>query len=322
MQTRQKKWKRRLFWAAFPVLAVVGILAALAFNRFYFSNQAFPRLARLQGNHPTNLNLDGTSPVIIGHRGSGLASTRQGLLIGNTANAIHQAVDAGVNWIEIDIRASSDGRLVVFHDETIDLKTTGTGAVSDLDLSQLQAADVLVDPTEKILSLDEVFARFHAPGRKWVLDIKATGIKNLVLSWVAEHLSKENVTLFGTYEVLQEYKDGGYSLGYTAIWKNADNRLRVLFEPSAIIRRCEMMDCDYLVLPVIFANPVLINEARARQIDVWVYGTDNELDLRYLAGSGVTGFIIDRPRHTAKLFRNGEIKLKMGTDDHESDRTR
>jgi glycerophosphoryl diester phosphodiesterase len=314
MRTKKRNLKRRLLWAASLLLVVAGIFAALVFSRFHFSNQAFPGLARLQWGHQGNSDLTGIRTVIIGHRGSGVESTKHKFLVGNTTNAIKQAVDAGVDWIEIDIRLSHDGHLVVFHDETIDLKTTGEGAVSELSLDQLQDVEVLVDPTEGILSLDEVFAKFHTHDRKWVLDIKVNGIKDQVLSWVNERLSKEQVILFGTYDVLQQYKDSGYSLGCTAIWKNFGNRMRVLFTPSEIIRRCEIISCDYLVLPVIFANQSLVDAAETRRINVWVYGTDDELDLRYLTGLGIGGFITDRPQRTMKLFANGKVEIPIEAD--------
>ena len=303
MPGKQPKKRRRLAWAALLLLMAAGIFTALVSSRFHFSNQAFPRLARLQGNHQTRFVPDGSDPVLIGHRGAGLASTKKkGLVVGNTCNAIQAAVDAGVDWIEIDIRRSADGQLVVFHDETIDLKTSGAGAVSELDLGQLQSVDVLADPVEKILSLEEAFAKFHSPDRKWVLDIKAIGLKDQVLAWVNENLSTGQVILFGTWEVLQEYRGCGYSLGYTAIWKNPGNRLRVLFWPSQIIRRCESLGCDYLVLPVIFCNQSLVDEAAARRIEVWVYGTDDQRDLLHLAGRGIGGFITDHPLQASRLF--------------------
>ena len=42
-------------------------------------------------------------------------------------------------FLEIDIARTRDGVLVLMHDETVDRTTTGSGRVSDLSLSQLQA---------------------------------------------------------------------------------------------------------------------------------------------------------------------------------------
>jgi glycerophosphoryl diester phosphodiesterase len=48
-------------------------------------------------------------------------------------------VALGVDMVEIDIRRTSDGALVVMHDPTVDRTTDGHGRVSELSLRQVQA---------------------------------------------------------------------------------------------------------------------------------------------------------------------------------------
>ena len=311
MRSSKSKWKRRLLWTFLLGILLMGILTVLAFLRFHFSNQAFPRLARLQWNKQTDSEFHGVRPIIIGHRGSGIESTSPGLLIGNTSNAIQQSIDADVDWIEIDVRLSRDGHLVVFHDHTIDKKTTGKGAVGELDLQQLQAAEIRVSPPERIQSLDQVFTTFHSKQRKWIFDIKVPDIHKQVLRWIDEKVSKgkllaEDVLIFGDYETLMDYKGCDYALGYTALGKNRRTRLNVLFTPSNIIKQCENLDCDYLVLPILFADQSLVKKANSAGLHVWVYGSDDERDLKYLAGHGISGLIVDRPKSAVDLFRNAE----------------
>ena len=313
----KSEWKRRLHRAALGLFIATGVLAVLVWSRFVFSHQDFPRLARWQRHRKPTADLNRAIPRIIGHRGSGIRATTGDSLIGNTARAIQQGIDAGADAIEIDIRRSRDGRLVVFHDETIDLKTTGEGTVAELEFDQLRSAKVLVDPPERILSLDEVFAKFGRRDRRWILDVKQSGIHKQLLQWVDQkvangELSKKRVTIFGTFEILSDYRDCGYALGYTAVWKYVGNRLRVLFRPSELIRRCEILDCDYLVLPVIFANSSLVDAARSKGFGVWVYGTDDGLDLRQLASFGVGGLIVDHPKQAKRLFRNGSDAAVRG----------
>lgn len=309
MRHKKRRVKRLLLVTSIILLMSAGVFCAFSFSRFHFSNQSFPLLAQLRGNPSPTLDLSMFRPTIVGHRGAVMPSSIPGLKIGNTSAAIQQAIDGGVDWIEIDIRCTSDGHLVVFHDETIDLKTTGTGAVSELSLDQLKSIDVLVDPTEKILTLEEVLTKFQAPQRKWILDIKAKGISDQLLGFLNERVTSDQVILFGSYDVLMEYATCGYPLGYTVVWKQFGNQLRVLFAPFTIVRRCEQLGCDYLVLPVIFASPSLIDAAKVRGFEVWVYGTEDELDLRFFARCDIDGLIIDNPRRTMRLFSNGEMTL-------------
>ncbi|MBT3191195.1 MAG: hypothetical protein HN341_01440 [Verrucomicrobia bacterium] len=58
----------------------------------------------------------------------------------NTLAAI-DAVSNKCDMLEIDVRVSSDGHLVVMHDTTVDRTTDGTGNVSALTLAQLKALD-------------------------------------------------------------------------------------------------------------------------------------------------------------------------------------
>lgn len=300
MQTKKRKWKRRLILSAFFLVFLTGVSVYLLFTRFHFSTQTIWPLAQLQWDHQTNIEFDGEHPQIIGHRGSGINSSVGNLIIGNTRTAIANGISAGADWIEIDIRASSDDRLVVFHDERLDERTNGTGNVADINLDKLAAVRVNIEPPESISTLDDIFSEFRSENVKWILDVKAKGIHEQVLKWITDkidlgELSDDEVIIFGTYDVLTGYKDAGYSLGFTAIWGNTGNRLRVLLRQSQIINRCRELDCDYLVLPVIFANGSLIDDAKFAGFEVWVYGVDDKRDFIYLAKCGVGGFIVDDP---------------------------
>ncbi|MDV7341415.1 glycerophosphodiester phosphodiesterase family protein [Terasakiella sp. A23] len=62
------------------------------------------------------------SPVI-GHRGAA------GLVPENTLDSIRKAASLGCGWIEADACLLADGEVVLFHDETLDRCTNGTGRV-------------------------------------------------------------------------------------------------------------------------------------------------------------------------------------------------
>jgi glycerophosphoryl diester phosphodiesterase len=59
----------------------------------------------------------------------------------STLFAMKAAVRAGADVLEMDVRLSADGVLVVHHDETLDRTTNATGAVRDRTLAELQALD-------------------------------------------------------------------------------------------------------------------------------------------------------------------------------------
>jgi glycerophosphoryl diester phosphodiesterase len=59
----------------------------------------------------------------------------------NTMEAFRAAVELGVDQIELDVRVTRDGELVIIHDATVDRTTNGTGKVSDKLLAELKALD-------------------------------------------------------------------------------------------------------------------------------------------------------------------------------------
>jgi glycerophosphoryl diester phosphodiesterase len=75
-------------------------------------------------------------PTVYAHRGGGL------LWPGNTTLAFDESLKAGADVLEMDVRATSDGALVVIHNSTVDETTDGTGPVSGYTLRDLQRLDV------------------------------------------------------------------------------------------------------------------------------------------------------------------------------------
>ncbi len=59
----------------------------------------------------------------------------------NTIPAFEKAIEMGMDYIEIDVRATCDGALVLSHDSTVDRMTGATGKVAELTLQQMKELD-------------------------------------------------------------------------------------------------------------------------------------------------------------------------------------
>ena len=70
--------------------------------------------------------------LILGHRGSPTLMTE------NTIPSFQQAIEQGVDGIELDIRLSKDKQIVVFHDKDLKRMSNRTEQIKDLSLSELQ----------------------------------------------------------------------------------------------------------------------------------------------------------------------------------------
>lgn len=73
--------------------------------------------------------------IVTGHRGA-MGSEPE-----NTLRSFRRAVEAGCDEIELDLRITADGRLVVLHDATVDRTTDGSGPVEGLTVDELRALD-------------------------------------------------------------------------------------------------------------------------------------------------------------------------------------
>jgi glycerophosphoryl diester phosphodiesterase len=111
----------------------------------------------------------GITPRIlrIGHRGAA------GHAPENTVAAIRRGISLGVDFVELDVQCTRDGRLVVIHDKLVDRTTDGIGLVSDMTWDKLQLLDA--GQGEGIPSLEEALAA--ADGHVGViLEAKTPGI--------------------------------------------------------------------------------------------------------------------------------------------------
>lgn len=74
--------------------------------------------------------------TVIAHRGDHARAHE------NTLTAIRHAITAGVDYVELDVRRTADGKYVLMHDRTVDRMTDGHGQVAQMTLAQLQSLHV------------------------------------------------------------------------------------------------------------------------------------------------------------------------------------
>jgi glycerophosphoryl diester phosphodiesterase len=91
---------------------------------------------------------DDGRPLVGGHRGNPAEFPE------NTMRSFRSAIAAGCDLIECDVHLSSDGRLVVIHDHSLERTTNGSGLVRDHTASELRKLDA--GDGEKIPLLQEV----------------------------------------------------------------------------------------------------------------------------------------------------------------------
>lgn len=74
-------------------------------------------------------------PKVIGHRGA------CGYAPENTLESIKTAAELGAEWVEIDVKLTKDSVPIIFHDETLERTTNGSGNVADTLYKDIEALD-------------------------------------------------------------------------------------------------------------------------------------------------------------------------------------
>jgi len=109
-------------------------------------------------------------PVIFAHRGASAHAPE------NTIAAFELALEQDADGIELDVKLSADGEVVVIHDPTVERTTGAHGRVRDLTLADLRSLEAgsfysAEFQGQKIPTLGEVF---EAVGRRTFINVELT----------------------------------------------------------------------------------------------------------------------------------------------------
>lgn len=218
----------------------------------------------------------GSAPRIIGHAGCA------GQYPENTIAAVESAAPH-VDGFELDVRSCGTGELVMFHDETLERVTNGTGRVDETPLSDLRALRVL-ESESSIPTLEELL-RSVSPSTPINLELKEPGIESAAL---------------------EICKNAGIPVLYSSFYESALRELRRLDETAPIAVLCHEGIDDRLKLgeelDAVAFHPSLplavetdvVADAKARDFAVNAWTAETEADVQQLRELDIDGIITDR----------------------------
>ncbi|KAB5491421.1 glycerophosphodiester phosphodiesterase family protein [Flagellimonas hadalis] len=128
------------------------------------------------------------TPKIVAHRGGAVLSAE------NSMEAIKNALQLGVDMVEIDIQMSRDGHLVVMHDRRVDRTTDGKGKVGNLDLDEIKKLRLKnCTKIETVPTLDEVLELISPHETKLLIEVKTDKNYDRLLKSLTESIKKRNM---------------------------------------------------------------------------------------------------------------------------------
>jgi glycerophosphoryl diester phosphodiesterase len=255
-------------------------------------------------DHPyyaENLNY----PLVIAHQGG------DGVWPGETMLAYQNAVDLGVDVLEMDIHITNDGKLILMHDETVDRTTDGTGEIESMTLTDLKKLDAAYDwsPDEgktfpyrgqgiQVATLEEIFQAF--PEMRMTIEIKKTNspMAKPFCDLIREYNMQDKVLVASFHdERLKEFRTECPEVA-TSSAKNETTVFVLL--TKAFLGGFYSPIFYSLQVPeesggITVMTPAFVRAAHARNLAVEPWTINDEETMRKFIEWGVDGIITDRP---------------------------
>lgn len=285
-------------WLLVAVLGLAALWAAAA--------HAPPRVRPV---HPFYAGADGI--LVIAHRGGA------GLAPEGTLALLRQVDGLGVDVLELDVRPSADGALVVFHDRRVERTTDGRGPVDSLSLARLRALDAgwawtgdggATHPWRgrglSIPTVEEVLDAF--PGRRLLLELKSPD-DEAARTLCGALRGRERRAIVASFHggALDAFRRACPAVATSAatgeafaFWLLARLRLDALYAPAF----------DALQVPERFGwltvvDRPFVERARRHGVPVQVWTVDRQDDMARLLDLGVSGIVTDRPDRLLALLQ-------------------
>lgn len=272
-----------------PMLEKNGFMAVSRWNNAVINQRFLAYNFRPKTEWPdlTTVNAEVRSkPGIVAHRGVVLAAPE------NTIPAIERAIALGCRAVEIDLRYTADGEIVLIHDETLERTTNGRGRLIEKTLAEVKKLDA--GSGARVPTFREVIEL--ARGRiELYLDLKEAD-PTPVLQMVAREKASGFV-YFRPYS-------------YTALSKivAADPNNRVLFDLDDWMQMPELLRTVRLNVPNIFFSgslhvwtPEMLAEARRLGVRTFVNVLGAEDTRENLERAVRMGFDFIQTDHQADL---------------------
>ncbi len=227
--------------------------------------------------------------VVIGHRGA------KSIAPENTLESIHAAKRCGADFVEVDVRLSKDGFLVVIHDEAVDRTTDGSGRVEEMTLEDIKRLDAGCG--ERVPTLVEAISLSEELDLGIVVEMKEEGLEDLV----AQELEGRRAIVTSFYHAsvreikeLADIKTGVIISSlpinpvYLALWAKADS-----------------------IFPRI-VSPNLFKKAHRERIEVYPWTINDPDQVRWLKRLGADGIVTDDPCGIRKAADEPVTNVRAG----------
>ncbi|WP_138444139.1 inositol monophosphatase family protein [Sinomonas susongensis] len=218
------------------------------------------------------------APLAAAHRGD-VERHRE-----NTLAAVRSAVEAGADFVEVDVRVTRDGEVILLHDPTLDRLWGEPSHAADMDWIDVAA---LGEGTDRIPLLAEALAAVGGTACTLLIDIADPECAGPALRVVREGHSGARVAWCGHLEAMRIVRDLDPA---AAVWLPWNQRG---LPPADLVDRLrpEFVNSEYAVL-----STELIRAVHGSGARVACWTVDNEDAMRWVLDLGVDAVTTNRLR--------------------------
>lgn len=234
--------------------------------------------------------------TITAHRGNAFVAPE------NTASALERAIDDGADFLEVDVRMTADGELVLWHDADLERMYGRSERISDLQWEELQTLDAgaWFSPDyagERILTLKELIELARGRARLF-LDLKPDHKSRDLARRVVQQLRREDA-IEGTVIAAAERH-------VLSDARAMEPSLRTALLAEFVIG--PLRDEQFDILGLRYNRVTTAAVARARQLgyELHVWTVNQPAEMSRLIDMGVDNIITDRPDVLARLLAERE----------------
>ena len=231
--------------------------------------------------------------AVFGHRGA------SGLAPENTLASFARAVALGVDGVELDVRLTSDGEVVVLHDERLERTTSGVGLVGETSFRALRRLDA--GNGEKVPTLAEVFDRVPAHVAVNV-ELKAAGTA-LAVAEVLEQTAHPLLVSSFDHAELGRFHSAMPRVACAPLAARWRERLTTV---------AASLDACAINLAERAATPRRLAALAERGFGCLVYTIDNARRAEQLRTDGAAGVFTNRPDRVLGSAGKGHLRLGGG----------
>ncbi|RZB20196.1 glycerophosphodiester phosphodiesterase [Streptomyces sp. F001] len=230
--------------------------------------------------------LDHPGPIAFAHRG-GAADGLE-----NTVLQFRRAVEAGYRYIETDVHTTRDGRIVAFHDATLDRVTDGAGRIADLPWDDVRHARVA--GREPVPLFEELLESF--PDVRWNVDLKAESSLHPFLELIERTDAWDRICVgsFSEARVVRAQRLAGPRLATSYGTRGVLNlRLRSWGVPAVLRRSAVAAQVPESQSGIQVVDRRFVRTAHAHGLQVHVWTINEPEQMHRLLDLGVDGIMTD-----------------------------